>query len=478
MSSLQKKIRTEIRKKTVFFGLLVFAMGMLAAVQPVSAQMTEGVAGAEVSQPSGSEQEKKQAPEVDISGICLKEQKLILEAGKKKTLTAMIMPKDATDPVLEWSSTDPSIVTVSKSGRITAKKKGTAKIRVRAQSNPKISATCKVIVRTHTVSKIKLKETEKILDKGQSVMIQIKKITPVSADIKSVSYKSSNPKIATVSAKGKVIAKKFGKCTITVQAKDGSEKTAHFTVKVRRYQRKSGYYPIRDKIILPSGGYSLSTKNIGLKVIKVNRRLRGTSSERYTYATKTAVQRFQRRKHLPVTGVVNRSTWLKMGFSESSWYNLGTYRTPEKISYKSTASDCRDAMLKTAREYAEAGTAYRVGCSGKPGTYVDCSGLIYQCLYAAGINPDTNIVDHALAKYEYTSAWLARDAKLGRSISYKNKKTGDIIFYSRNGRNSVAHIAIYAGNGKIYDSWPGRGVTKRGVSLSGYHVCKIRRVFG
>lgn len=44
-------------------------------------------------------------------------------------------------------------------------------------------------------------------------------------------------------------------------------------------------------------------------------------------------------------------------------------------------------MLQTAAEY-------------------DCSGLIYQCLYAAGINPASNIVDHALAIYEYTSANL------------------------------------------------------------------------
>lgn len=76
-----------------------------------------------------------------------------------------------------------------------------------------------------------------------------------------------------------------------------------------------------------------------------------------------------------------------------------------------------NAMLQTAAEYASAGTKYKVGCSGTPGTYVDCSGLIYQCLYAAGINPASNIVDHALAIYEYTSANLAADNRLGIEVA-------------------------------------------------------------
>ena len=77
---------------------------------------------------------------------------------------------------------------------------------------------------------------------------------------------------------------------------------------------------------------------------------------------------------------------------------FGTYRTPIKVFNGATREYRINAMLQTAAEYASAGTKYKVGCSGTPGTYVDCSGLIYQCLYAAGINPASNIVDHALAK--------------------------------------------------------------------------------
>jgi cell wall-associated NlpC family hydrolase len=133
-------------------------------------------------------------------------------------------------------------------------------------------------------------------------------------------------------------------------------------------------------------------------------------------------------------------------------------------------------MLRVAKEYADAGTEYRIGCSGVPGTYADCSGLIYQCLYAIGINPDLNIVDHALAEYEYCSYYMAKDAKLGAAVDKKDIKAGDLVFYCNAGGGSVCHIAIYAGDNKIYDAWPGIGVTKRSINISGYSVCKVMRV--
>lgn len=254
-----------------------------------------------------------------------------------------------------------------------------------------------------------------------------------------------------------------GNCLVS----DG-EKSYNVTVKDRAYTRRGSYYPISQEIKLPSGGYSLSTKNIGLKVIKVNRKLLGSYSERYTQKTKAAVKAFQKRKGLKVTGIVNKKTWLKMGLSEKQWYGLGTYVTPVKNNGASKKKDYINAMINTAKEYAKAGTKYKVGCSGKPGTYVDCSGLIYQCLYSAGINPDTNIVDHALARYEYTSKWLAKDKKLGKVV-YK-KKIGDLLFYG----NPVNHVAIYAGNGYVYDSFPKKGVTKRKLD---WPVSRIIRVF-
>lgn len=268
-----------------------------------------------------------------------------------------------------------------------------------------------------------------------------------------------------------------GEYTIIADAKlNGVTKNRSVVVSYRGYVRSSNFYPIKSRIDLPSGGYNISTANIGLKVIEVNKKLLGSTSASYTSETKQAVINFQKRNGLSQTGVVDLKTWKAMGLSEDSWYNLGTYCTPMKVTASTVKEGYIDAMLETAKEYADAKTQYRIGCSGVPGTYADCSGLIYQCLYSVGINSDLNIVDHALAKYEYCSYYMAADTKLGPEVSRKDIQKGDLVFYCKFGGGSVCHIAIYAGDGMIYDAWPGIGVTKRNIDFSGYSVCKIRRV--
>ena len=268
-----------------------------------------------------------------------------------------------------------------------------------------------------------------------------------------------------------------GEYTIIADVKlNGVTKNRSAVTSFRAYVRSANLYPIKSRIDLPSGGYNVSTANIGLKVIEINKVLLGSTNASYTSTTKQAVIDFQKRNGLSQTGVVDLKTWKAMGLSEDAWYNLGTYRTPIKVSADTVKEGYINAMLETAKEYADAGTQYRIGCAGVPGTYADCSGLIYQCLYSVGINSDLNIVDHALAKYEYCSYYMAADAKLGPIVDRKNIQKGDLVFYCKFGGGSVCHIAIYAGDGMIYDAWPGIGVTKRGIEISGYSVCKIRRV--
>ena len=260
--------------------------------------------------------------------------------------------------------------------------------------------------------------------------------------------------------------------------KDGS-----FTYGIRQYFIEQGvaiscnYYFIEDEISLPSAGYDLTTNNIGLKVMKVNQMLLGSSSGYYTTATANAVYSFQASHGLAATGVVDLTTWLALGYSEYDWYYLGAYVTPMKVDGMSSREERISAMLQTASEYAAAGTSYNDGCSGTPGTYVDCSGLIFQCLYSAGINPDVNIINHAELLYEYSSRWLSEDNKLGLSVSTDSLQPGDLLFYASNGKTTVIHTAIYAGNGMIYDSYPGYGVTYRSVNISGLYITKATRVF-
>lgn len=100
-----------------------------------------------------------------------------------------------------------SIASVNKSGKVTARKKGTATITVK---NNGVSKKFKI-----TVKNPKLNKKSITLKKGKTFKI---KITGKAGTQK---YKSSKKSVAKVSKKGKITAKKKGKATITVTTNGG-----------------------------------------------------------------------------------------------------------------------------------------------------------------------------------------------------------------------------------------------------------------
>ena len=243
----------------------------------------------------------------------------------------------------------------------------------------------------------------------------------------------------------------------------------------------TGYYNIHTSIYIPEYGYNLSAGSIGLKVMDVNRYLANAgfldwdyyNYNRFDHATEEAVIEFQQAMDLYADGTVGVETWMAMGYDEQDFYDTGRYTAPVRVyAYGSSRDVYISAMLETAAVYEAAGTGYADGAAGAPGTYVDCSGLIYQCLYSAGINPDINIIDHAMAEFEYASYYLGNDWQLGELVD--EPEPGDLIFY---GDDSIDHVALYAGDGMIYDSSVGRGVAYRGMYEPGEDILKIVRVF-
>lgn len=81
-----------------------------------------------------------------IKILKLSKTSLKLTKGKTKTLKLTVTPKQYTGKV-KWKSTKPAIVKVNQKGKITAKKVGTAYVKVYSTENNKIVAKCKVTVR-------------------------------------------------------------------------------------------------------------------------------------------------------------------------------------------------------------------------------------------------------------------------------------------------------------------------------------------
>jgi len=136
---------------------------------------------------------------------------------KKSTKVLKVASKDKEDKVAYWSSSNQKVVRVDKkSGKITAKKAGRAYVTVTMKSGASDRCLIKVQNKKVTVSKLKVSPTKVFLKKGQKLTIKTS-IIPLTATDK-VSYSSSNKKVASVSAKGVITAKKRGKAKITVCA--------------------------------------------------------------------------------------------------------------------------------------------------------------------------------------------------------------------------------------------------------------------
>jgi uncharacterized protein YjdB len=83
---------------------------------------------------------------IAVTGITLNKETLTLEETKSETLTRTVIPSNATNTSVTWSSSDNSVATVSQLGKVTAVSVGTATITVTSVSNPSVSAQCIVTV--------------------------------------------------------------------------------------------------------------------------------------------------------------------------------------------------------------------------------------------------------------------------------------------------------------------------------------------
>ena len=167
-----------------------------------------------------------------VSSIQLNKTSIAIYNGKTEALTATVIPSDANNTAVTWTSSNTSVATVSSSGVVTGKSKGTATITVTANDGNGAQATCAVEVKQY-VTRITLDKTSITLNEGQEQML-IPTVNPSTAADKSLNWTSSNTSVATVNAEGKVTAVSKGTATIKAEAKDGSGKYASCSVTVKR----------------------------------------------------------------------------------------------------------------------------------------------------------------------------------------------------------------------------------------------------
>ena len=85
-----------------------------------------------------------------VTSISLDRSSLSLDSADNYQLSAYIYPSTASNKNVVWESSDPSVATVDDNGMVTALKKGTAKITVKAMDGSNVSASCTVTVKNTT----------------------------------------------------------------------------------------------------------------------------------------------------------------------------------------------------------------------------------------------------------------------------------------------------------------------------------------
>ena len=148
------------------------------------------------------------------------EPNITLVKGQSKKLNLIVKPDDCTDTIT-YNSSD-SDLSVDSNGVITASERYTGTYTITAESSSGATATCQVKVINPPViaTGLELNYTEKTMLVGE-VLILKGTFTPADATDKTLTWKSSNENVATVSQNGSVTAKSGGKVTITATTSNG-----------------------------------------------------------------------------------------------------------------------------------------------------------------------------------------------------------------------------------------------------------------
>lgn len=162
-----------------------------------------------------------------VTGLDLSASTLTINLGQTVTMTATVLPSDASDKSVTWTSSNSDIVSVTQNGNVTANAMGEAEITATSNDGG-FSKSCKVTVIEPLVPATSLTLTPKTmsLNIGESGSLELQILPNDCNEI--LVWESSDPSVATVNA-GDITALAAGTTTITVR---GSNTSASATVTV------------------------------------------------------------------------------------------------------------------------------------------------------------------------------------------------------------------------------------------------------
>ena len=197
-----------------------------------------------------------EADAVPVQSLKLQETSVTLllgaEGHESYQLMPVILPENATDQELIWASSDEAVAIVDKSGKVSAVSPGKATITA-TTTDPSLqkprTASCRITVQ-QAVTEIHLDTHEAEISRRGKLELGAS-VLPDNASNRKVTWTSSDPKVAAVSARGAVSPKSPGTCIISCEAADGSGVSDTCTVTV--FQQITGLKPGNGRLKLAAG---------------------------------------------------------------------------------------------------------------------------------------------------------------------------------------------------------------------------------
>ncbi len=164
---------------------------------------------------------------VPVSSIALDETTKTMYAGQTARLGYTILPTNASNAAVTWTSTNTSVATVDATGYVTAKGVGSTVIILRSVDKG-LSVYCTITVK-RVATGLKLDVSTLDLAAGKSYTFK-PTITPADSTDATITWESSDTKIAVVDASGKVTGKTAGQTVIMAKLASGGTAYCKVTV--------------------------------------------------------------------------------------------------------------------------------------------------------------------------------------------------------------------------------------------------------
>ena len=165
-----------------------------------------------------------------LQSISINKSEITLDISKYEYLKVTYNPTNTTDDkTITWSSSNENIAKVATNGRVTGIRAGTAIIRAKVGNK---YSTCKVTVNplSYPLKSISLSQTNLTLSQASTQTLIVSYNPSNTTDNKTITWSSSDTKVAKVDSNGKITAVNEGVATITALAGNNITATCKVTV--------------------------------------------------------------------------------------------------------------------------------------------------------------------------------------------------------------------------------------------------------